>query len=622
MLAQNGAELDLNPQEHIARLIEASPADGRAEAQIFLNKAIETDNIENIVQGKFLIARSYFFQADFVNARKWYLDVLQTSDPEKNASLHLRALMGVSTSYTAQSDLENAFRYDVLALQHAERYGEPIEISNFKQNVAVTLLNAYLYDEAANTLEDIVQDPVLSDADRAWATRSLAIAYWGIGESERSLETFEQANDLLPNDPSDYEWHGVNLPYAFILAKLGKYDEAAKIIPEGLARSSHSGSQLDTCFYLSHDIMVKSGQNQLGEAIQKYADYQPLCDPEFKPDSLRFRQDVELLPSVIRAYEKSERTDEAYALMNRLLHSQKQHFENVQNSRVAIERIRLETEVADTQIRYLEQKDVLNQTIIDKQKLRFLVVGLAALIFLFATTLFGYGYVTKSRSNNALEENTRQIRQRARSAEKEVEYKDLLIQEINHRVKNNIQSIISILNIHRRQIGSTATKATIAILNDVSNRFHTLAAYQHSLEIVDGAEEISVRSLITSLAEKLLATSSSKVDLSFDIEEIQLSSEKAAPLALIVNELISNSLKHGLSKRGGKLVITVHRRDDNIYLTCRDDGLGLPDDFNNKESLGLTIIRSLTRKLNGHLNFKNLKPGTEVSIDFPYATNG
>jgi|GEM_PF-6462919 len=615
--AQATLETNQERANDINRILEYNPEQGRIEAEAFLADALEANDALGAAQAQLLIGQYYLNQSEPETALIWYTKARDAIEPEDDAQLYLRILTNIGGSYNNMGDLEKAYRNDVIALDHAERYGELVEVSRIKLNMAIMLINSYFYAAAAEILEPLLEDDAISRHDRIWVTQSLALSYWGIGENSRSLETFEQAAELLQEEDSHNEWLAIYVPYSRVLIELGEYDRAAKIVSEGLSITGRTGNRANNCRFRGHNIRIQSGLGQFEQAIDLHTEYQALCEAEFSAETARIWQEVELLPSVISAYQAAGQTSKANTLMARLIESQARHFENILSSRVEIERHRLETEVAETQIKYLEQRDALNSATIDRQNLLFVVGGLVSLFLLFAVSFFGYGYVKKSRSNKTLEDNTRQIRNRARTAEKEVAYKDLLIQEINHRVKNNIQSIIAILNIHRRQIGSTATEATIDILNDVSNRFLSLAAYQHSLEIVDGVEETSAQSLITKLSEGLIATSDASVDLSLDIDDVKFPSEQAAPLALIVNELISNSLKHGLRKRGGNMRISLKQDAQRVHLTCADNGTGLPANFDEKDSLGVMIVRSLTRKLNGKVAFIRLQPGTEVKIDFP-----
>ena len=111
-----------------------------------------------------------------------------------------------------------------------------------------------------------------------------------------------------------------------------------------------------------------------------------------------------------------------------------------------------------------------------------------------------------------------------------------------------------------------------------------------------------------------------KITLKLDIEDIFLEVEKAIPCGLIINELISNSLKHAFpDDREGEIGISIHSKDkDIIELIVRDNGVGLPKDLNIREteSLGLHLVVTLVKQLQGEMNV-NRKKGTKFTINFP-----
>ena len=202
--------------------------------------------------------------------------------------------------------------------------------------------------------------------------------------------------------------------------------------------------------------------------------------------------------------------------------------------------------------------------------------------------------------------------------EKSLEEKELLLKEIHHRVKNNLMIISSLLNLQSRYIEDKKYKD---IFRESQNRAKSMALIHERLYKSTDLKRIDFGDYIRTLANDLFHTyisDPSRIQMAMNIEEVRLDINTAIPLGLIVNELISNSMKHAFPDgMKGKININFHLKGDKFILTVRDNGVGFPKDmdYKNTESLGLQIINSLTDQIDGKLEF-NGSNGTEFKIRF------
>jgi PAS domain S-box-containing protein len=197
--------------------------------------------------------------------------------------------------------------------------------------------------------------------------------------------------------------------------------------------------------------------------------------------------------------------------------------------------------------------------------------------------------------------------------------KEILLKEIHHRVKNNLQIVSSLLYLQTRR---TEHSGVISALRESQNRIKSMALiherlYQSpDLASVDMGEY--TRSLVSDLRHSHIAEESA-VRLAVTIEDIPLGITEAIPCGLIINELVSNALKHAFPKgKEGEIVIQLLRKDaSQITLTVSDNGVGLPEqaDFRKSPSLGLTLINSLVEQLNGTIELDR-SGGTTFTITF------
>ncbi|MFC1925976.1 sensor histidine kinase [Chloroflexota bacterium] len=183
-----------------------------------------------------------------------------------------------------------------------------------------------------------------------------------------------------------------------------------------------------------------------------------------------------------------------------------------------------------------------------------------------------------------------------------LEEKNMLLKEIPHRVKNNLQIICSILSIQSRY---TKNKEVLEILSDNENRIQSMALIYEKLYLSESLTKIAFGEYIRSLTTNLFRSfspQSSAVTLELNTEDVLMSIDTAIPCGLILNELVSNCLKHAFpAGRKGKMSINFNLSgDDKLVLVVSDNGAGFPKKFNlqSVESLGLQLVVSLVNQLN------------------------
>jgi PAS domain S-box-containing protein len=206
---------------------------------------------------------------------------------------------------------------------------------------------------------------------------------------------------------------------------------------------------------------------------------------------------------------------------------------------------------------------------------------------------------------------------------KSLEEKQLLLQEIHHRVKNNMQVISSMLALQTAYIKD---KKTIKILEECQNRIKSMALIHEKLYATEDFSRIDFREYIDTLSQTLFdfyKKGKEKIAFTLNVMDVFLDIDTAVPLGLIINELVTNSLKHAFSgKEEGEISIFLSQiSEEDFELKIRDDGNGIPEDFNieNQGSLGLQIVTLLAEKqLHGSLSV-NRNGGTEFCLVFKKA---
>ena len=204
--------------------------------------------------------------------------------------------------------------------------------------------------------------------------------------------------------------------------------------------------------------------------------------------------------------------------------------------------------------------------------------------------------------------------------EEKIQEKETLIKEVHHRVKNNLQTVSSLLSLQSRGIEDKDVKS---LLKSSQNRVITMAIVHEMLYMREDLSKIEYKSYVQELAEYLVRSikgTSSNITLNIDIPNVKLNIDTAIPLGLLINETVTNALKYGIvDKNKGEIHIKLRKTDDNEFiLYMGDDGQGFSKEVTHKnsKSLGLKLIHNLSRQLQGSIIRDLTQKGTHYTIKF------
>ncbi len=196
--------------------------------------------------------------------------------------------------------------------------------------------------------------------------------------------------------------------------------------------------------------------------------------------------------------------------------------------------------------------------------------------------------------------------------------KVILLKEVHHRVKNNLQIISSLLNLQSYYIKEEGSHE---IFKESQNRIRSMALIHEKLYQTSNMSRLNFAEYVQELVMNLLHSydTSGKVNFKIDIEDVLLNIDTAITLGLSINEIVSNSLKHAFpGNKQGEIIVSLKAADlDNFVLTIGDNGVGMPEsiDYRNTTSLGLQLVNTLIEQINGSLEL-NINKGTTFIIKF------
>jgi two-component sensor histidine kinase len=195
--------------------------------------------------------------------------------------------------------------------------------------------------------------------------------------------------------------------------------------------------------------------------------------------------------------------------------------------------------------------------------------------------------------------------------------KDVLLKEVHHRVKNNLQVISSLLSL---QSMSQSDSATICLLRESQDRVRSMALIHEQLYQSGDLSRLDFGAYADRLTANLLRsyTVAGTIKLKIDVRDILISIDLAIPCGLIINELVTNALKHAFPHgRNGTVGIAMHRDGGEYVLAVTDDGVGMPPQVNseNADSFGLQLVDTLVGQLEGSIDVDR-NDGTAYTIRF------
>ena len=457
---------------------------------------------------------------------------------------------------------------------------------------------------------------------------TLAGAYWNLGQMEKAVEHYETALDLfgVNRDSSSQVLVLGNL--AGIYSSKKNNEKALKAYFDALALAERvsdkrvvSSLNRDICltymflnkidsseYYIQRAIdiskevdipdlementimkcLIFSRANKCDQALPILED---LLERAKELENLRWQQNITHV--MTDCHMKNEDFKEASEVFKERLRIHKKVYQERISDAVSEATVKYETEKKEAEIERLAMQEQLKNAQIDRQKL-----GLVA-------TILGLGILTFFMIR---------LRQKNAEIDKQNKEKDTLLREIHHRVKNNLQVISALLTLQSKHLKDS--KAKIA-LQEGQDRVQSMALIHKDLYQHDNLKGVNTKEYLEQLSNNLVQSYKlvDDVELSLDIEEINLDVDTMIPLGLMVNELISNSLKHGLQKtNNGKLGISLREQDNKLILKISDNGSGTTEkSIDSSKSFGYSLIESFARKLDAQIHF-NHDNGFEVEL--------
>jgi len=213
---------------------------------------------------------------------------------------------------------------------------------------------------------------------------------------------------------------------------------------------------------------------------------------------------------------------------------------------------------------------------------------------------------------------------KVRSLEQALQTNEHLMRELQHRVKNHIGIVVSLIRARARNTTSEEARAELIA---VGERIRTLHLVHEQLYQSGASDQLPLRPFLSQLVERLCQLHESEtgeIALAFDIADIVLSSDTAVPIGLIANEFVTNSLKYAFGDKGGTISVSVEKSEGRLRLCLRDNGKGLPSASPAAppgSGTGMKLIEALANQVGSQAVWSSSDAGTMVCLDLNPASD-
>ena len=444
---------------------------------------------------------------------------------------------------------------------------------------------------------DLFESRGLNDMDYCFTLYVVANNYWRLGQTEEALNFFNHSIAMgerygFYNNLSDTYISLINMH-----SEAGEFEKASKAGEEAVKWAM----KIDNDFllmraYLSLGKMLNL-QGKFASAVESFLQSLEIATPKFGDKFFL----SELYEGLARAYAGTHSYKEAMEAFSEYDSLKKEMF--TEEAEQKITTVHTQFEVAKRDNTILDQEQRLKKQK-SSQTMITVVTGLLTLLLVLL-------YITynNNRKKNALllEQN---------------QEKEFLLKEIHHRVKNNLGIVSSLLDL---QSAEMRDPKVVEAIHESQNRVYSMSMIHQKLYQGKNLSAIEMKDYFLELSDHILDSFGLKnrIEFGFNMEEIELDVDTAIPLGLIVNELITNSLKHAFPKDSkGRIDLYFRRKDEKtIRLEVADNGVGIHKIVRDKEKqggFGTKLVSLLVEQLDAKMNRKSEK-GTSVRIEFDLA---
>ncbi|MDH3246960.1 MAG: tetratricopeptide repeat protein, partial [Saprospiraceae bacterium] len=452
--------------------------------------------------------------------------------------------------------------------------------------------------------EKVFEQRGIDDLDYDFTLYVIGNVYLALDRYEEALQYFERA--LKMGEQFDF-YNNLSDTYISLIdlyTEIGEYDLALSASNE----ATHYAELLNNNFLLMRAWLsigrLQNLQENYQEAVHSLNHCLMIATPEFGDEFFLHQVYKELA----HANAKLGNFEEAFRAYSRYDETKDSVFTAEADKRIA--QLQTEYEVAAKEATISSQESELRQ----KEKTQILTIGFVVLLGAILIVLFR-NYIQKRKLNDQLSSLNKDLTIKNVELDQRNAENELLLKEIHHRVKNNLEVVSSLLELQSAQIDDPDVQNA---MQESQSRVQSMGIIHQKLYQSKNLASIEMRDYFVNLGEGILDSFAKdrQVTLDVEMEPLELDVDTAVPIGLIVNELLTNAMKYAFPNEvRGAVKISLRKEKDSINLLVSDNGVGKSQNSNGPTGFGTQLIELLTRQLDGRMVEENGE-GTTVRFEF------
>ncbi|MFY8127163.1 MAG: histidine kinase dimerization/phosphoacceptor domain -containing protein [Chitinophagaceae bacterium] len=530
------------------------------------------------------------------NAKDFYFQALPIFEKLEDAAA-LRCLSNIATIYNLEKKYDSATALYLKIYNTAKAKNDVGNMLFSQVNMALGYNFQEKYAQALPVFEELSNNPRV----KAIEDLNNAVQY-GLGQAYMGVKNYDKAIPILKTC----------LGYRF---KNTKYQSLAAITNLLYTAEKEKGNYQQALVYYeqlkvySDSLMNKNRSDAIDELDKKYKTEQKeqqilILAKENAIKDLTLKQNQQTLQLALA---KSKQKEQEIDLLNKqnevsaLLVKQHEQTINLEQA---------ENQKSAQALTILQKENAIKDLSIKEKKRTNWLFAIGLIIAIGIAFGIWTLYRNKQKTAKLLQEKNDII-------SKALGEKEILLKEIHHRVKNNLQVVSSLLNLQSRKIND---EKALSAIKEGRDRVKSMALIHQNLYRDDNLTGVEIKDYIEKLVQSLFTSyniQNEKVRLQTEIDDLNVDVDTVIPIGLILTELISNALKYAFdeTKQDGKLVIKLKQDEAGLSLNVKDNGIGLPNDWNYEkaDSLGYQLIRSFAAKMKAKLTITG-NDGTNVEM--------
>lgn len=585
-------------------LVQRDPEYAQTIANDLLNNFINANDSSELKRTNYIFAASHRWQGDYKTALEFYQGIYDYSK-------HIKDSIEVAKSGHFIGTINMFLGNNMISQNHL------IEVANIYEKLGTAKQRALINNTLAgfylnmNQLEKgkeqyllaLEQFEKLNDSSgMASSNANLGLLYTEMGEYQKAEMHLMKQKELNKVFPTLREM-GFHHDFLGLLRQAqGRLDDAYQEHFKALKIRENLSSTYNLC----------ESKLNMGEVLIKMERY---------PEAISYLKDVFTYDEHESLYQQQA----AYQLLSKAYEKQGNHkqalknykaFSKLSDSIYSEESLEI---IAEKDAQYEKQKKDAEIVLLNKEK-EISETKLSRSRSIMIISLIGLGLLAIAAL--ALLKMNKKIKSKNSTISKALNDRELLLHETHHRVKNNLQMISSLLNLQSKYVEDPKA---MEVLQNGRNRVQSMAILHKNLYAGEDLNTVNIQEYFKGLVESIFNSynkSDNEVRANIKAEGIVMDVEALIPIGLIVNELVTNSLKHAFPKdklQQPEITLEMTETDKDYMLMVMDNGIGIDDEIVNKgdsESFGQRLIRSLSQKLKAKIETYN-NTGTQVKIIVP-----